>query len=201
MYILIKLLLQRLKGLPLFNKIVLFSLNRLTLPYLYPGSRLWDRYVQSIGRGVGIGGQTLHFQIDPRWLLLILLLLLFIFYKESSNLTDYFCLATPLYNVPTITHVMPPKGKVENLDLFGMPFIFNTESNSFCLVEKPMATEDLFNISNEVFDSLNSINRKGYVTLESLENSSHFIRCIEFHLVVLGYESKQFGDNNNTYSL
>ena len=196
----IKLLHNRLKGLPLFNKIVLFSVNRLTLTYSYPGSRLWNPHVQSIGRGMGIGGKTLHFQIDPRWLILLILLLL-LFYKESSNLMDYFCLATPLYFVPTITHVMPPAGKVENLDLFGMCFTFDTESQMFCLVEKPMTTEDLFNISNDVIGSLNSINKKGYVTLESMENSSHFIRSIEFHLVVLGYESKQFGDNNNTYSL
>jgi hypothetical protein len=47
-----------------------------------------------------------------------------------------------------------------------------------------MSTEDLFNISNNVFGSLNSINEKGYVTLESLEESSHYIRSIEFQLVV-----------------
>lgn len=34
-----------------------------------------------------------------------------------------------------------------------------------------------------------------------MEESSHFIRSIEFQLVVLGYESKHFGNSNNTYSL
>jgi hypothetical protein len=200
----LKQLIQRLKGLPLFNKIVPFSLSGLTLPCLCPCSHFWSRYVQSIGPGIGIGGQTFpfkfNFNFNPRWFLIIIILFLLLI-REVSNLTDYLCLVTPLYHVPTITHVMPPAGKIENIDLFGMDFSFDPESETFRLVEKSITTEDLFNISNDVFDSLNSINQKGYVTLESLAASSHFIRSIEFHLIVLGYERKHLGDSNNTYSL
>ena len=45
-------------------------------------------------------------------------------------------------------------------------------------------------ISNEVLDSLNSINTKGYVNLESLDDPSHFIKKIEGYLVKIGYNWK-----------
>jgi len=196
MYIKLKQILKRLTGLPLFTKIVPFLMSGLTLPSFCPASLFLSRYVQSIGPGIEIGGQSLKSIFYPRVCVFFLILLLIL--SSNPSIEGY---SLAFFNIPTITQVMPKAGKVEDLNLFGMYFSFDTESEAFCLIDKPLSTEDLFNISNDVFGSLNSINEKGYVTLESLEESSHFIRSIEFQLVVLGYERKQFGDSNNTYSL
>jgi hypothetical protein len=43
-------------------------------------------------------------------------------------------------------------------------------------------------IPNDVLDSVNSINTKGYVNLKSLDDPSHFIKKIEGYLVKIGYK-------------
>lgn len=138
----IKQLLQRLKGLPLFKKIVPFA-SGLTSRALSPYSKM-SRYIQSIGFGIGFEGKMFK-SFTPRGFILLLLVLSF---WESSNIVYYFCLGTPLYYVPTITHVKLEAGKVEDLNLFGMHFSFDTESESFRLIDEPRSTDDVFKISN-----------------------------------------------------
>jgi hypothetical protein len=69
------------------------------------------------------------------------------------------------------------------------------------LVEFDLIVQELTAVSNEVLESLVGVKPKGYVKIEGLVQSNHFIKKIEGHLAGLGYKEKDLGTNNNTFTL
>jgi hypothetical protein len=90
----------------------------------------------------------------------------------------------------------------EELNLFGLVFKFNPYEECFMLIEDSnKSAVEIIQISKVVLDSLNDINKKGYVFQKVLEESTKFIKQIEEHLVSLGYERTPLGSSNNSYTL
>jgi len=90
----------------------------------------------------------------------------------------------------------------EELNLFGLVFKFNPTEECFMLIEDSnKSVFELIQISKVVLDSLNDINKKGYVFQEVIEESTKVIKKIEEHLVSLGYERTLLGSSNNSYTL
>jgi hypothetical protein len=147
-----------------------------------------------------VRGTELRF--EPYWFIYLILALF-----SLREFTPEFSLAYAFFSLPNLDKDIDlsldtTPMKVENLELFGMSFKFDNESESFELVEKDSyTTEEILSNVNQVLESIESINSKGYVTTESFEDSSHFIKSIEVQLLVLGYEKKSLGESNNSYSL
>lgn len=85
------------------------------------------------------------------------------------------------------------------VELFGIIFVFN--GTQFTVVEKEYTLTELLNIGFSIERSLNSVNKKGYVTKTTLSHPL-FVKILN-HLKNLKYKvnKDQLGDNEVTFSL
>jgi hypothetical protein len=80
----------------------------------------------------------------------------------------------------------------EIISIFGLQFVFG-KNQTYKLVDTSYDVIDLICITESLFRSMESINRRGYVSLYFLSNS--FINGITQHLFRLGYEEKFLGNS------
>jgi hypothetical protein len=88
------------------------------------------------------------------------------------------------------------------ITLFGLSFVFNDVEESFILLEDSgVNVFVLLTLGKNIIEGLNRINSKGYVYPEAVDVSYKFLRELESFLVSHGYERKELGSSNNTYTL
>jgi len=87
----------------------------------------------------------------------------------------------------------------KTINIFGVGFKFDLESETYSLVEKTFTSIELVCIATNFYRYFESINRFGFVTEESL--NGNFISFFKDHLVTLGYEGRLLGNSEITYSI
>lgn len=85
------------------------------------------------------------------------------------------------------------------LDLFGLSFVYNLKEERYQLTKKYYDLKELIWIVDNFFKELQSVNDKGYITDSAL--SGRFMIVIQQNLLKLGYEFKELGNSETTYTL
>jgi hypothetical protein len=81
----------------------------------------------------------------------------------------------------------------------GLEFAFENKNKIYKLTDRVYDVIDLICIVDSLFRSMNAINVKGYVSIDSLTNK--LISNVSQHLYSLGYEKKVLGNYELTCTM
>lgn len=84
------------------------------------------------------------------------------------------------YSLTPISKIYKNGDDDGSLNLFGLRFTYDIETETFDLVESALTSDEIMKISEKIFQSTNSINAKGYINEKSLPY--HFIKQIARYL-------------------